>query len=174
LIIGAAASIASYIALAGSKVKAYANAIYMIHNASLPVIGDYQELRKGADISEGLSSLIAKRYISKTGKSDKEIRKLMEEETYYYGSEMKEAGFIDEIISIEDEEKNIDKAEALALATQQLQACNNELYKHKEEFSYEAVAQFLPKTRQEEEVADLSAQQQRERKLKILQMEMTI
>ncbi len=108
------ASIASYIAMAGDTIKAYDNTTLMIHNAWNIAIGDHRELRKSADICESLSNIIAKAYASKTKKSLNEIKNLMDEDSYFYGQEMKDNGFVDEIIST-DEEKNKDEAYALAV-----------------------------------------------------------
>lgn len=173
-ITGVAASIASYIVLACDKVIAYDNTTYMIHNASLPAFGDYRELQKAAAISEGLSAIIAKAYVFKTAMSDKDIRKLMEDETFYYGAEMLEAGFVDEIISTES---NGTKAEAMAMASESLKACNNALYENENDLSLEAVAKLLPVVEKvvvetKPEVADVSAKQQRDRKLSILNKEL--
>lgn len=164
-----AASIASYIALAGDVVKAHSNSIYMIHLAWLPVAGNYIDLRKAADISEGLSSIIANAYVAKTSMEKSDAISLMEKETYYYGSEMLDAGFVDEIIDV-DSLPN--KAEALSLTIESLKACNNAIHEH-EVLSYEAVAKLLPREEVVAEVetvkvVDLSAQQQRDRNIKIL------
>lgn len=168
-ITGVAASIASYIALAGDKIEAYDNATYMIHNASLPAFSDYRGLRKAADISEGLTSIISKAYISKTSMSEKVIRKLMDDETFYYGAEMLEAGFVDEIISTDDSDTS--KAEALSVAIESLKACNNAIVENEDNLSLEAVAKLLPSEDGDvetiEKVVDLSAQQKRARMLKI-------
>ncbi len=110
-----AASIASYIALAADKVQAYDNAVFMIHNASVLAWGDHRELRKKADIVNGLSGIIAKAYISKTGKSESEVEALMNDETFFYGSEMLDAGFIDEILETESDDT---KDQAVALASE--------------------------------------------------------
>lgn len=167
-ITGVAASIASYIALAGDKLEAYDNTTYMIHNASLPAFSDYRGLRKAADISEGLTSIISKAYISKTGMNEKTIRNLMDDETYYYGAEMLEAGFVDEIISTESDTS---KAEALSVAIESLKACNNAIVENEDTLSLEAVAKLLPSKDEVveiiEAVVDLSAQQKRARTLKI-------
>ena len=72
-----AASMASYIALAGDNIKAYDNAVYMIHNASVFSWGDARALRKSANIVESLSNLLAKEYILKTGKTAEEISNKM-------------------------------------------------------------------------------------------------
>lgn len=119
-LIGLAASMASYIALAGDELIAEDNAVFMIHNVWGFVIGDYQDMNKTAKEFEGLTNLLAKQYAKKSGKSLKTIRELMDDETFYYGEEAKEAGFVDEIIEgsgenseiIEDEDKEI--AESLA------------------------------------------------------------
>ncbi|MFK5937718.1 MAG: Clp protease ClpP [Sulfurimonas sp.] len=171
-ITGIAASIASYIALAGDKIEAFDNTTFMIHNASLPAFSDYRGLRKAADISEGLTSIISKAYISKTGMSEKNVRKLMDDETFYYGAEMLDAGFVDEIISTESA---TNKAEALSVAIESLKACNNAIQKKENGLSLEAVAKLLPQKEEVVEtkikVVDLSAQQQRARKLSILNKE---
>ena len=166
-ITGVAASIASYIALAGDSVEAYDNTTYMIHNASLPVFGDYTTLRKGADISEGLTSIISKAYVSKTGMSDTEVRALMDAETFYYGDEMEQAGFVDVIISTENDSN---KAEALSVTLEGLKACNNAVHEHESDLSFEAVAKLLPKAEEPTTpvVVDVSAQQQRSRDLQII------
>jgi len=109
-ITGLAASMGSYIALAANKVIAYDNAIYMIHNVQSIAIGDYRELQKEAKEIESLTNLLANAYVSKTGKTKKEIRKMMDDESFFHGQEMKDAGFVDEIIkttSENPEDKNI-------------------------------------------------------------------
>jgi len=167
-----AASIASYIALAGDKVIANTNSVYMIHLAWLPVAGNYIDLRKAADISEGLSSIIANAYVAKTKMEKSEAISLMEKEAFYYGAEMLDAGFVDEINTIEI---NSDKASALAVTLEGLKACNNSILEH-ETLSYEAVAKLLPKEEVAEvetpEAVDLSAQQARARTLEILKKEL--
>jgi len=161
-----AASIASYIALAGDKVIAHSNSVYMIHNAWLPAIGDFIELRKAADISEGLSSIIASAYVAKTQMGKSDALSLMAKETFYYGAEMQDAGFVDEI---KDVDGDTDKAAAYSVTMENLKACNNAVME-KETINYEAVAKLLPKEEvKTPKVVDLSAQQQRERELFILE-----
>ena len=130
-----AASMGSYIALAGDNVKAYDNAVYMIHNASVFSMGDARALRKSAMIVESLSNLLAKEYILKTGKSVEEIAKMMDDETYLFGSEILDNGFVDEIIS---SEKEIDSSSATALASESVKAC---MSSYKDHFEKEDTAQ---------------------------------
>ena len=166
-----AASIASYIALAGDVVKAHSNSIYMIHLAWLPAVGNYIELRKAADISEGLSSLMANVYAQKTQMEKSDAISLMEKETYYYGHEILDAGFVDEIIDIDSQ---VGKTEAYSMTLESLKACNNALYEHRAEIDTEAVAKLLPQQEVEiqHEVADFSAQQRRAREIEILEKEL--
>lgn len=135
-----AASIASYIALAGDVVKVHDNATYMIHNAHVWAGGDHHKLRKRADIVEGLSNIIAKRYIEVTGKDEDEIKKMMNEETFFYGEEIVEAGFATEIIATEDEK---DAASAKALAHEQFVACMKEASERETDQDLNEVAAYL-------------------------------
>jgi len=162
-----AASIASYIALSGDKVVANSNSVFMIHNAWLPAVGDFIELRKAADISEGLSSIIANAYAAKTQTGKSEALSLMAKETFYYGAEMLDAGFVDEIINVDGD---MDKTSAYSVTMENLKACNSAVMEH-EVINYEAVAKLLPKkeVETEPEVVDLSAQQMRARELFILE-----
>ncbi len=121
IIVGQAASMASYIALAGDTIKAYDNAVYMIHNASVCLCGDFNYLRKRADVLEGLSSIIKNAYISKTSKSSEDLQKMMDEETYFFGTEILENGFVDEII--ETSNTNDDSNQSKALASESFKAC---------------------------------------------------
>jgi len=163
-----AASIASYIALAGDRVVAHSNSVYMIHNAWLPAVGDFIELRKAADISEGLSSIIANAYVAKTKMGKSDALSLMAKETFYYGAEMLDAGFVDEI---KDVDSQTDKAEAYSVTVEGLKACNNAVMTN-ERLEIEAVAKLLPKEEVETKpvaaVINLAAQQSRDRELYIL------
>jgi hypothetical protein len=108
-------SMASYIAMnpAIDMLVAEDNAVFMIHNVWGGTVGDYREMRKTADIFEGLTGIIAKAYTTKTKKSGKEIRQMMDDETWLFGAEMKEAGFVDDIIPSEAE---IEKPAAISEA----------------------------------------------------------
>ena len=100
-IIGVAASMASYIPLAADKVIAKSNAVYMIHDALGSLYGNEAEHAKMAKILGGFSNMLADIYVKKTGKTKNEIRALMREESYFFGSEMLDAGFVDEIDEVE-------------------------------------------------------------------------
>jgi len=122
-IIGLAASMASYIPLATDSVKVEDNAIYMIHNAWTVAIGDVNEMQDKADFLGSLNSMLSKAYSDKTGNTKEEILKLMGEETWYFGDEIKEMGFADEVIvhsksNDDDEETKEDKMTKAKLAVE--------------------------------------------------------
>jgi ATP-dependent Clp endopeptidase proteolytic subunit ClpP len=119
-LMGIAASMASYIALAGDKVEAHDNAVFMIHNAMSIAVGNQNDMRETADFLERISNLLAKAYVLKTGKSLKEIKQLMDDESYFFGEEAKESGFVDEIIETKDKK---DKETALLEAKAKISNC---------------------------------------------------
>lgn len=113
-IMGLAASMASVIALAGDDVIAEENSIYMIHNARSVVYGDQIQMRKIATILESMSNMFAKTYSEKTGKKISEIAEKMNDESYFFGNEMKDYGFVDKIIkSVKKKKKSDVKAQAV-------------------------------------------------------------
>jgi ATP-dependent Clp protease, protease subunit len=118
---GLAASMASYIALAGEYITAESNAVYMIHNPSgILFDADYREAEKYTNYMKGLTALMAKTYATRTGKSEKEIRKLMDDESFFFGEEIKSSGFVDDIIQLEKKEVRED---AIAYAQMSIEDC---------------------------------------------------
>lgn len=113
---GMAASSASIIALAAkienpdSKIIVEDNSVYMIHNAWSSVMGNHLELEKEAGLLVSIDNLMAKYYTQVSGKEDKEVHSLMDAETFFFGSEIVEAGFADEVIKSGSAVDNTDKA----------------------------------------------------------------
>lgn len=95
---GLAASIASIIALAGDEVQAHANTMFMIHNSWAVGIGDQHALRETADILAKIDSNILDVYYAKTGHGKKELKQMMNDETWFTAKEAEERGFVDTII----------------------------------------------------------------------------
>lgn len=95
---GVAASMASVIALAGKKVQAYDNTMFMIHNAWGLVIGNQYDLREGADILEKIDGNILNVYYDKSKVGKRELSDMMKAETWLTAKEAKEKGFIDVIV----------------------------------------------------------------------------
>lgn len=119
-LVGQAASMGSYLALAGDKTVVEDNAVFMIHNVRGLSMGDHNDLRKSADTFERLSSLLAKAYVAKTGKSLEDIRAMMDEETFLFGDEIVEQGFADEVV---ESTTDTDKETALAIAQEAIADC---------------------------------------------------
>lgn len=103
---GLAASIASVIALASDEVRMAENAFLMIHDPWSIVIGNADTMREEAEFLDKVGKTIAKTYMDKSGKDEKEIKAMMNAETWLTAEEAKEAGFVDII------EENDEKAKA--------------------------------------------------------------
>jgi ATP-dependent protease ClpP protease subunit len=141
-IIGLAASMGSYIALATDHVAVEENAVYMVHNASGISWGDHRELRKTAKTLEGLSNLLGRKYEAKTGKSAEEITALMDDETWLFGQEIVDNGFADEVVEADDGEAE-SKEEILAFAKLRIEDCNAKLKSLEKEDDLEKIAAML-------------------------------
>jgi ATP-dependent Clp protease, protease subunit len=139
---GIAASMATYLANnpAFDLIAAEDNAVFMIHNAWGCTCGDYRDMLKISQVLDGLTGIIAKAYVQKTGKTNKKIRQMMDEETWLFGDEIKEAGFVDEIISTENDE---DKVESLALAKTKFFELSAKLKDKPENFDYNKIAAMI-------------------------------
>lgn len=126
-ITGIAASAASYFILAADKVTANENATFMIHNALALAIGNHHDMRKTADIIESLSNIIAKAYVDKTGKSINSIKQLMDDATWFFGNEIKDEGFVDEMVESGDDDGDSNKASAVLTARAAVEICFNKM-----------------------------------------------
>lgn len=93
-----AASAASMIAMAGDTVKMSPVALLMIHNASTCTSGDYRDMQHTADVLQTVNTAIMQAYIAKTGKTEDELREMMDKETWLTANQCLENGFADEII----------------------------------------------------------------------------
>lgn len=97
IIVGMAASAASYIATARKCVMTPVG-LYMIHNASGSASGDYHALDKGSEILQTVNKAITAAYVEKTGMSQEKILELMDTETWLTAEEAVAYGFVDSII----------------------------------------------------------------------------
>lgn len=98
---GLAASAASYFALTADRVVIGKTALMMIHNPYTFAAGDAVELRKIADFLDKVRSTIVSQYVDKTGKDEKTIGALMDDETWFTADEAVENGFADSVADIE-------------------------------------------------------------------------
>jgi ATP-dependent Clp endopeptidase proteolytic subunit ClpP len=94
---GLAASIASVIALAGDKVIMAANALYMVHNPTGLAMGTANDMRSLADVLDKIAGTMIVTYVGKTGKTESDIKAMLDAETWMTADEALEYGFIDEI-----------------------------------------------------------------------------
>lgn len=106
---GLAASAASFIAQAGSKLVMARNATMMIHDGIAFAYGNEADLLETAEVLSKLSNNIADIYSQAAGvrgseTSLEEFRALMREETWYNGTEARDAGLADEVLDADDEE----------------------------------------------------------------------
>jgi len=145
---GLAASMASYLAVnpAFDLVAAEDNAVFMIHNAWGGAVGDYREMKKSAEVLEGISDLLGQAYAKKTGKKKEEIKKAMDDESWYFGNEILESGFVDEIIKSPEKKE---KESALSESKIAMSLLGEKLVKNKTDF-----AKLAAVLRHEEETAN--------------------
>jgi len=96
---GICASAATVVAMAGDTIKAEKNSLIMIHNPSVGLMGyfDEDELEKCKNSVNAVKRSIIEAYLSKIDKTEEELSSLMDNETWYTGSEALDAGIVDEV-----------------------------------------------------------------------------
>ena len=104
---GIAASAASVIAMAGTKVLLAPTALMMIHNPAMGVFGDHNDMDKAKTVLEEVKESIINAYAIKTGKSRALLSKLMESETWMNANKAIELGFADGILERESNDEVI-------------------------------------------------------------------
>lgn len=95
---GLAASAASIIAMAGSKIVMRAGSMLMIHNAWTICVGDSNEMREMANTLEQINEAIAGCYAEQSGLSVDEIKTLMAAETWLTADKAKEQGLATDVL----------------------------------------------------------------------------
>lgn len=92
-----AGSAASMIAMA-NQCEISPVAMIMIHNVSMSgASGDFHDMQKNAEILKQMNSALASSYAKKTGKTEDEILKMMDRETWLTANQALEKGFVDMI-----------------------------------------------------------------------------
>lgn len=102
MIDGLAASAASVIAMAGTKVQMSPVAMMMIHNPATIAIGDTEEMKKAIKMLDEVKESIMNAYEIKSGLSRDKISRLMDAETWFNAKKAVELGFADEILFSEN------------------------------------------------------------------------
>ena len=97
-VIGIAASSASIIAMAGDEIEIAPTATIMIHNGSVPIYANKEQMRETADLLEQFDDNIANLYSTVTGITVDEIKAMMTNETFIIGDKAIELGFATALI----------------------------------------------------------------------------
>lgn len=95
---GIAASAASVIAMAGTKVFMSPTALMMIHNPLTVAIGDSEEMQKAIAMLAEVKESIINAYEIKTGLSRAKLSHLMDAETWMNAKKAIELGFADDLL----------------------------------------------------------------------------
>lgn len=96
-VMGIAASAASLIAMAGDKIVMPANTFMMIHNPIGAAFGNAEDMRELADILDKIGGSLVSTYVARTGLDEKEVRDLLDAETWLTAEEAVGFGFADEL-----------------------------------------------------------------------------
>lgn len=94
---GAACSIASIIACAGSTVRMARNALYMIHDPAGGAWGTSKDLRATADLLDQVREQLVETYVKKTGLEASVVSDYMAAETWFKANDAAELGFVNQI-----------------------------------------------------------------------------
>ena len=103
---GIAASAASVIAMAGTKVLVSPVSMLMIHNPMTAAFGNSDEMQKAIEMLSSVKDSIINAYEIKTGLSRAKLSHLMDAETWMDANKAVELGFADEIMQRSTETEN--------------------------------------------------------------------
>ncbi len=105
---GIAASAASVIAMAGTKVLVSPVSMMMIHNPMTVAMGDTAEMQKAIEMLGSVKDSIINAYEIKTGLSRAKLSRLMDTETWMDANKAVELGFADGILRREDVPEDVE------------------------------------------------------------------
>ncbi|HDR9174225.1 TPA: Clp protease ClpP [Burkholderia vietnamiensis] len=94
---GVAASAASLILMACGEIVMPSNAMLMIHNPHTVAAGEAAHLRKLADLLDSTSDNMLAAYVERSGRTEDEVRAIMDAETWLTAAQAQEQGFCDTI-----------------------------------------------------------------------------
>ena len=103
---GIAASAASVIAMAGTKVLVSPVSMLMIHNPMTAAFGNSDEMQRAIEMLGSVQDSIINAYEIKTGLSRAKLSHLMDAETWMDANKAVELGFADEIMQRSTETEN--------------------------------------------------------------------
>lgn len=102
-----AASIASYIMLAGDEIEMAENAVVMIHKPWSVAIGDSDAMRKEAEVLDLYERRLLAAYKNRLNMTEEEVQALLAAETWYDAKEALAAGLVDSIAGASEEEPQV-------------------------------------------------------------------
>ena len=105
---GIAASAASVIAMAGTKVLMSPVSMMMIHNPMTVAFGDTAEMQKAIEMLGSVKDSIINAYEIKTGLSRTKLSHLMDAETWMDANKAVELGFADEVMKRSTENEDME------------------------------------------------------------------
>lgn len=131
---GLAASAASVVAMAGSKVLMSPTAMLMIHNPMTIAYGNHEDFEKALDMLEEVKESIINAYEIKTSLPRTKLSHLMDDETWMNAKKAIELGFADGILNGKDANESDDETEAYAFSSMgQVRNLVNRIEKKKDE-----------------------------------------
>ena len=111
---GIAASAASVIAMAGTKVLMAPTAMMMIHNPATAAFGDHVDMEKAIELLDEVKQSIINAYEIRTGLPRKQLSKMMDETTWMNAVKAVELGFADGLLQ---DEKTAVETEAYSFSS---------------------------------------------------------
>lgn len=115
---GVAASAASVVAMAGTKVLIAPTALMMIHNPATMAFGDHADMEKAIDMLSEVKESIINAYELKTGLSRVQLSHMMDDTTWMNAKRAVELGFADGILT---DEKHSTDTEGYAFSASQVE-----------------------------------------------------
>ena len=117
---GLAASAASVIAMAGTKVCMSPTALMMAHNPWTSACGDVNDMQKAIHLLDEVKESIINAYQLKTGLDRVMLAQIMDEETWMNAHKAKELGFCDEVMFEDEEQDKVAFSFSSKMSTMQL------------------------------------------------------
>lgn len=103
---GIAASAASVIAMAGTRVLMAPTALMMIHNPATVAFGDHEDMQKAIEMLEEVKESIINAYEIRTNLSHTQLSHMMDETTWMNAKKAIELGFADDLLK--DDKRAVD------------------------------------------------------------------
>ena len=145
---GIAASAASVIAMAGTRVLMAPTALMMIHNPATFAFGDHTDMKKAIEMLGEIKESIINAYEIKTNLNRSHISNLMDSETWMNAQKALELGFADGLLK--DNKKSAPALNAYSFSTKKSQVAllnkiNKKLVAHPDKGSQRASFKDLEK-----------------------------